>query len=403
MKNLLIWMFDGLPLYRLNLNNKYSNIVLPNYQKLIENNVYYPNIVASAPSTAMSLSSMFTGLFVHELGRRSYSNEDSEIPIGTKSLFNELEKKGYNTYVLWDKEMETGNPIKYKINAWSGSDTKFKHFRRENKGILGKVSSKINKKKGGDWLLSELNYFMDKEFEGPWAAFVRFGPELGENYTKSSDGITNYIPDNELFQFDSVIGNFFSNKRKDLKTVICEDHGKMSGENGILGYAFNLMEGTLHTPILIIDSDESPRIVEKTISLSSFKNIVLNRTLVENKYIYADSGYADQWHRKTMIRKENWKYIYNRDGWPVKEQLYDLRSDPNEIINLAQPFYEDPYRDNRPKGDTESKSNSPSGLSIDGEKLCNVLPRSDWKNVLKILTELRRERVRIWKLQGVLE
>jgi hypothetical protein len=297
--------------------------------------------------------------------------------------------------------METGNTIKYKINAWSGSNTKFKHFRRENKGIFGKISSKVNKKKGGDWLLSELNYYIDNEFEGPWAAFVRFGPELGDKYTKSSNGITNYIPDNELFQFDSVIGSFFSNERKDIKTVICEDHGKMSGENGILGYAFNLMEGTLHTPVLLIDSDLSHRIIDKTISLSNFKNIVLNKKIIQTKYIYADSGYADQWHRKTMIRKGKWKYIYNRDGWPAQEQLFDLATDPNEIINLAQPLYVDPYRDNRPKGDTESKLNSPSGLSIDGEKLCNVLPRSDWSDVLKALDDLRKERLRVWNLQGV--
>jgi len=102
-----------------------------------------------------------------------------------------------------------------------------------------------------------------------------------------------------------------------------------------------------------------------------------------------------------MVRKGKWKYIYNRDEWPVKEQLFDLDTDPNEMINLAQTYYVDPYRDNRPEGDTVSKLNSPSGLSIDGEKLCNVIPRSDWKDVLIILDELREERLRVWELQGV--
>ena len=224
---------------------------------------------------------------------------------------------------------------------------------------------------------------------------------MGERYTKSSNEVTNYIPDNELFQFDSVIGEFFSKSREDLKVIICEDHGKMLGENGILSYAFNLMEGTLYTPILVVDSDLPHCIIDKTISLSNFKNIVLDREVQYTKYIYADSSYADQWHRKTMVRKGKWKYIYNRDEWPVKEQLFDLDTDPNEMINLAQTYYVDPYRDNRPKGDTVSKLNSPSGLSIDGEKLCNVIPRSDWKDVLIILDELREERLRVWELQGV--
>ena len=65
-----------------------------NYNKLIEKGVYYSNVVSTAPSTAMSLTSMFTGLYVHELGRRSYSNEDSGIPSDTVSLFKDLENQG---------------------------------------------------------------------------------------------------------------------------------------------------------------------------------------------------------------------------------------------------------------------------------------------------------------------
>jgi arylsulfatase len=36
---------------------------------------------------------------------------------------------------------------------------------------------------------------------------------------------------------------------------------------------------------------------------------------------------------KIMARTENWKYIYFANG--AREQLFDLKTDPNELTNLA--------------------------------------------------------------------
>ena len=104
-----------------------------------------------------------------------------------------------------------------------------------------------------------------------------------------------------------------------------------------------------------------------------------------------------------MIRKSNWKYIYHRDGWPCKEQFFDLATDPNETIDLAQTSYTDPYRDGRPKGDTVSDKFSPSGMHWDGKPFREVLLRTDWDNIIAILDELREERRRIWANQNVYE
>ena len=130
---------------------------------------------------------------------------------------------------------------------------------------------------------------------------------------------------------------------------------------------------------------------------------MIGKELRKTKYLYADSAYADQWHRKTMVRKENWKYVFHRDGWPCKEQLFDLDTDPNELINFAASQYIDPYRDHRPKGDTVDPDYSPSGLNVHGKPMHKVLPRSDWKKILAVLEELRKERRRIWVAQGVYE
>ena len=132
-QNLLMIMLDGFPAYRLKVYG--GPVEAPNIRKLLDVSTSYSNIITPAPSTAMSLTSMFTGLFPHEFGRRSYTNEDSGLPSGTISLFQELEEKGYNTYILWHKELETANPAKYKINVWQGTNTKFIIFDRNSPPI----------------------------------------------------------------------------------------------------------------------------------------------------------------------------------------------------------------------------------------------------------------------------
>jgi len=402
--NLLMLLFDGLPAYRLKI---YGGLVeTPNIEKIIKKSTLYSNVITTSPSTAMSLTSMFTGLFPHEFGRRSYSNIDSGLPKGTISLFRYLEDIGYHTNVLWDEEMETANPIKYRINVWSGSKIQFFHFNRfqsRNKIISKIIDNKFLKRKGKIWLLEQTISTM-KKLISPWALLVRFSPEVSSKFKGASINKTNFKSDDDIYEIDYIIDLLFKEYPENTKLFLLSDHGRMHGEHGIWGYAFNLCEGTLKVPLIIYDPiNPKEHLVDNLISLLNFRNIVLQKPLRKSKYLYADTAYADQWHRKTMVRKANWKYIYHRDGWPCKEQLFDLSTDPHEMINLAQPNYIDPYRDDRPKGDTTDKKYSPSGLKLHGKPLTKVLPRTDWKEILAVLDELKKERKRIWAIQNVFE
>ena len=402
MKNILMIYYDGFPVYR---TKRYGGqIETPHFDDLISKSKFYENVYATAPSTAMSLTSMFTGLFIHELGRRSYAVSDSTVgnlPKGTTSLFLELEKLGYETHVVWDDIMIKKDQ-KIRINAWQGKNTKFFVKNRFSNRFAHQLGKKILKEYGRIWELGRILSYT-KKLKEPWAVFARFAREVSPSFVGSSNGITNNIWDDEIIENDHTIKLLMDDYPDNTRLIVTSDHGRMYGEQGMYGYAFNLCEGSVKVPIIDYDPSNEDQISEdnSTISLKNFKNIVLNKKIDKPKYIYSDTAYADQWHRKTMIRRDNWKYIYHRDGWPCKEQLFDLRSDPNELINLASEKYIDPYRDSRPKGDTVDKNFSPSIYDFDGKKLSEVIPRSDWKNVLLVLDELRAERERIWATQGV--
>lgn len=402
MPNILMIYFDGFPAYRLKLYG--GMIPTPNLEYLINKSTFYSNVIASAPSTAMSLTSMFTGLFPHEFGRKSYAPDDGGLPPGTPSLFYDLEARGYNTHVLWDALMGTKEQ-KYRINVWQGRKTQFFLFYKRFSNPYAKaiIDKRLINRYGKIWMLNQ-TLSTAKKLNPPWALFVRFGFEISPQFIGSSKGITNYEWDDEIFEIDFVIKLLLDKYPNNTRLILSADHGRMHGEQGIWGYAFNLCEGTLKVPVIDYDPDKpSGKTVNELISLSNFRYIVLKKKLRETKYLYADTAYADQWQRKTMVRKGNWKYVFHRDGWPCKEQLYDLKTDPYEMINLAAPLYIDPYRDSRPQGDTVDKSKSPSALDVHEKPLNEVLPRSDWSEILKILEELREERKRIWALQGVYE
>lgn len=403
-QNLLMIMFDAFPAYRLKIYG--GPIETPNIRELLKVSTSYSNVITTAPSTAMSLTSMFAGLFPHEFGRRSYTNEDSGLPAGTISLFQELEERGYNTHILWHKELETANPAKYKINVWQGTNTKFIHYKKSGSDIkfIRKIEQALKKIKKGKSFQFEEIFEVTAKLKTPWAIFVRIGREVSREFRGSSNGKTNFKEDDEIYETDHVIKQLMDNFPDNTKVVISSDHGHMHGEHGIMGYAFNLYEGTLKVPLIIYDpANPKVHVVEDLISLMNYKNILLGKPLRIDKYLYADTAYADQWHRKTMIRKSNWKYIYHRDGWPCKEQFFDLSTDPHEMINLIPSIYTDPYRDGRPKGDTVSDKYSPSGTHWDGKPLNEVLQRTDWDKILSILQELREERKRIWANQNVFE
>lgn len=401
-KNLLMLYFDGFPAHRLKL---YGGLIdNPNIDALVARSLFYSNVISTSASTAMSLTSMFTGLFPHEFGRRSYTNIDSGLPTGTVSLFVELEEARYNTFVLWDPHLETANPAKHRINVWSGANTKFLHFKRfSNKYAKAILDKRILKRSGKIWLLDQMLAYI-KKLPEPWAMMVRFGFELSDEFIGRSKNITDYKWDDELIEDDYVIGLLMAQFPENTRMLLSADHGRMYGEQGMWGYAFNLCEGTLRVPIIDYNlHDNGGTVNSELVGLVNYRNIVLNKPWRRTKYLYADTAYADQWHRKTMVRKGRWKYIYHRDGWPCREQLFDLQADPHELIDLARPVYTDPYRDTRPKGDTVDPEYSPSALNVDGKLLCEVLPRHDWPRILKVLDELRNERKRIWALQGVYE
>ena len=94
-RGLILLTKDVLRSDYLSCYNSETSIATPNIDRLAKEGTKFNNFYSSAPSTAMAVTCMFSGLNAYELERKSYRPVDqfSQVP----TLFTELEKSGSQT------------------------------------------------------------------------------------------------------------------------------------------------------------------------------------------------------------------------------------------------------------------------------------------------------------------
>ena len=160
--------------------------------------------------------------------------------------------------------------------------------------------------------------------------------------------------DNSIYYAD----NFLKNLIKDVTDhdpiiIVHSDHGEAFGERGMYGHSYPyLYEENIHVPLVIWNADIKEKIRKPTSLLNLYLTIIgladgkyLNELPLirnDNKVVLSkDIGWKPakgiNWKgpdKSYAIIMGKWKYIrmiYNNN---IKEELYDLGSDPNEQNNL---------------------------------------------------------------------
>ncbi|HEX4948418.1 MAG TPA: sulfatase-like hydrolase/transferase [Blastocatellia bacterium] len=160
--------------------------------------------------------------------------------------------------------------------------------------------------------------------------------------------------DNSVRQADAIIAQLFAALEqkgylRNALVVILGDHGEALGEHAHYHHGQSLYEEELRIPLLIVDAadvvypslasatqlDVAPTIVDRlggTIPASWQGQSLLRRQ--EQPYTLHHAGFHDA---RALVYPDGhrlWKYI--RSAAPLKEELYELRSDPRESRNRMQ-------------------------------------------------------------------
>jgi arylsulfatase A-like enzyme len=334
----------------------------PNIDKLAKIGTIFKNCYTVAPSSAMAYTCMFSGLNAYELKRSSYTKVKpfNQCP----TLFDILESKGYENHVIWDEDWY------YTALEWSkvyGNDTTFHnlsigqmvgpHYLKGGKVKPNKHAEPVKK------IIKSVKEIFSKKSK-PIFLWIHCPHVL--------DGRAGYGQDIDLF--DELVGSltdFFDTQN----IYLTADHGHMDCDKGIPVYGFHVYEPAIKIPLITPNHYDNKEIYD-LIGNNQIKNIILDHKILPQEFIYSDTQYYLQENRRLMIRKGDFKYIYNKKN--KSEELYDLKYDVNESVNL---LIENWYDRSRQKN----------------YFLEEIYYYPRWQEARNAYNELKNEKNRIWK------
>ena len=289
----------------------------PNIDELANKGTQFVRHYTAAPSTAMSVTSMFSEKYPHEIDRKEYSEVDQ---YKDRTLFDSFKEVGMSSFVIW--------PIEWDKTTWLYSKVFPKHVELISmssiaQGIKKDTNSKINNddkvsRETLDRIIIKIDSILsnnDKSFT--WLHL----PHVIK-------GRTAYGSDIDLF--DKLVGKL-RKRFSDDSIYISSDHGHMNYDKGIPVYGFHVYESSIKVPLIVPRIDNNS-IIDFPTSHTQLKEIIFSNKVNKRKYIYSDTQYYLQDNRKLAIIKGKFKYIFNKKN--KTEELYDLDYDSNENVNL---------------------------------------------------------------------
>lgn len=315
---------EYLPIY----GNQYWKGRTPNLDALAAKGTVFHHYYAAAPSTVMSFRSMMSGKFAHETPYRNYSPMD--IPDEATDFFVEAASLGYQCHIIWD---EAWVKMVLRYGNCFGEDTVIHNIAELRQGVGAHYNHQKPLERNDERARDAIS-----RLESVVNSIMKFGAKLiiWIHLPHVINGRIGYGDDMDVF--DDCIGmlrNYFS----DNNIFISADHGNMNGFHNKYCYGFDVYRTAIEIP-LITPRIQGMAVCDDYISNVDIKNLMLYRQYPHRKFLFSDSAYYIQPHRKLAIIHDEFLYIYNKQD--KKEELYDLKygSDFEKGNMIADRFYD---------------------------------------------------------------
>lgn len=315
-----------LPIY----GNQYWKGQTPNLDELCEKGTVFNRHYTAAPSSAMSYSSMWTGVYAHETNRKDYlpiKNGESH-----KSLFDQIYELGFDCHIIWDDKWMTTAKLYSECYGEHVIYNSLKGIRQP----VGAHQLHKNAIECDEILVNETVNRIESEITDICSHKKKVF--IWMHLPHVIHGRNTYGSDIDVF--DRIIG-IIRKYFRDENIFISSDHGNMNGAHGKIGYGFDVYEEAICIPFITPRIDNKRSIDYPTTTCDLF-DIIFNRRIPKRDVVYSDSAYYCQLNRKIAIIRGAYKYILNRNNH--KEELYDIVYDPKENVNLIEDKFYDPDR-----------------------------------------------------------
>lgn len=337
----------------------------PNIDELAAKGTVFDKHITAAPSTVMAFRAMVTGKFAHQQPYSNYTPKD--VPSESTDLFEMALALGYKGHIIWDQAWD--NMVLRYGNCY-GTNTVIHSIPNLRQGVgchyNHKEPIKNDDQKCDDTITTIIN-----EVEKIISQDSKFF--LWIHLPHVINGRTAYGSDIDIF--DKLIGllrRYFN----DNSIFISADHGNMNAHNGKYCYGFDVNTSAVEIPLIApkIENISRCQILTSNVDI---KSIIFDRKITQRDCVYSDCAYYAQPHRKLVIYKGDFAYIYNKASG--KEELYDLVNDRFELCDLTIINHYD--TDRRLSSPTREYYYSPH-----------------WDHVDSIIQDFRNEKNKIWRI-----
>lgn len=334
----------------------------PNIDELAKKGTVFYNHFTSAPSTVMSFYGMATGIWAHDTEYEMY--EKKEYSFTGETIFTKLAKRGIESHILWDDmwdvlpkyvnyfdkvEIHSLKKFRQGVGAHYSHEGFLKPDEKKEKEAFGMVENAVKQILSG-----KDNVFLWLHCPHVIYGRVSYGSDI-ELFDKYVEMVRKYVTDECI--------------------AISADHGNMNGKKNKICYGYDVYSPNILIPLITPRIEGVEEYHANTSNVDLF-DILFDKKIPSRKFVYSDSAYRAQSHRKLAIIYDKYKYIYNKQN--KTEELYDLEFDSNEEFSIMEDYVYDPDR----------KIKAPSR---------ELYFYPEWTKLPHIRKIMRSEKERIWK------
>ena len=328
----------------------------PNLDLVANRGVLFERAYAPAPMTSPSHASMFTGLWPPEHG--VFTNGQIALDAGIPTLAERLSKKGYDTagfvaaFVLQKKfGFQQGFRVFDDDLSKAATDIDVLHQYRDGRYVIDSATDWLDRRTKKD---TSSPFFCWVHLYDPHDPYLDHSDEFGSQFADQKY-------DGELAYVDLQVGRLLTRLKSlglsdNTMIVIVGDHGESLGEHGEETHGYMLHDSTLRVPLIIAHPQQASPGLRVTAPVST---VNLFSTLLEAAGITPSAKEASlslfsAWKGKEIapqvcysqteepylqafwsplkgLTTERWRYVRT-----TKPELYDLLTDPKELVNLAE-------------------------------------------------------------------
>lgn len=323
----------------------------PNIDAVAREGVLFKNVHTPVPMTLPAHVSMLTGTLPPTHGLRD--NLLNRLPDASLTLAEMLKPRGFTTGAIVSTFV-----LDRRFGTSQGFDTYDDRFQAVHRiGDLAERKGDETTRLARDWL--------DGHKEQPFFLFVHFYDphEPYEPPEPFASRWSEHPYEGEVAFADYCVGQVLEKLRQlglyeETLIVITGDHGEMLGEHGELNHGFFIYEGALRVPLVmrVPRSTQAARQLDVPVSLidiaptivslvgapvpKEVQGVDLSPWLTGRgaggaaRSLYAETVTPTRYYGASSLLGvivDGWKYIET-----TRPELYDLRSDPAEALNLLE-------------------------------------------------------------------